>query len=347
VTLQAVILAGGKGTRMWPLTAGRPKALLPVAGMPFLEMQLSWLSSAGVTEVLIAVGEEQEEVWRGYLADRGETGGPRVEIMAERDPLDTAGALVAVRDRLADRFLALNGDVILDVDPELLLAPGGHDQWRARLMLTVVDDASAYGSVMLEGSKVTAFVEKADAPGDAGATVNAGLYLMERSVLDALPPGRLSLERDVFPRLATDGELTAVVGEGAWIDIGTAQRYIEAHEIVARGRTKLHDSRGRDGELVTSGAGSWAWVGPGTTIDPTARLNRAVVLDGATIGARAEVCDAVVGWGTQVKDRAVVAEHSLVGEGSVIGAGCELRHGVRIAPGIDLDTRAVTFTAPT
>ena len=84
--------------------------------------------------------------------------------MAERDPLDTAGALVAIRDRLADRFLALNGDVILDVDPELLLATGGHGQWRARLMLTVVDDASAYGSVMLEGSRVTAFVEKADAP---------------------------------------------------------------------------------------------------------------------------------------------------------------------------------------
>jgi mannose-1-phosphate guanylyltransferase len=345
VTLQAVILAGGKGTRMWPLTADRPKALLPVAGMPFLEMQLSWLSSAGVTEVLIAVGEEQEEVWRGYLADRGATGRPRVEIMAERDPLDTAGALVAIKDRLADRFLALNGDVILDIDPELLLAPGG--RWRARLMLTVVDDASAYGSVMLEGSRVTAFVEKADAPSDAGATVNAGLYLMDRSVLDALPPGRLSLERDVFPRLAADGELTAVVGEGAWIDIGTAQRYIEAHEIVARGRTKLHDSRVRVGELVTSGGGSWAWVGPGAIVDPTARLDQAVVLDGATIGAGAEVCDAVVGWGTQVKDRAVVAEHSLVGEGSVIGAECELRHGVRIAPGIDLDTRAVTFTAPT
>jgi mannose-1-phosphate guanylyltransferase len=310
-------------------------------------MQLSWLSSAGVTEVIIAVGQEQEDVWRGYLADRGETGGPRVEIMAERDPLDTAGALVAIKDRLADRFLALNGDVILDIEPELLLAPGGHDRWRARLMLTVVDDASAYGSVLLEGSEVTAFVEKSDAAGDTGTTVNAGLYLMERNVLDALPPGRLSLERNVFPRLAAAGELTAVVGEGAWIDIGTAQRYIEAHEIVARGRTKLHDSRGRDGELVTSRAGSWAWVGPGAIVDPTARLDRAVVLDGATIGAGAEVCDSVVGWGTQVKDRAVIAEHSLVGEGSVIGAGCELRHGVRIAPGIDLDTRAVTFTAPT
>jgi mannose-1-phosphate guanylyltransferase len=214
-------------------------------------------------------------------------------------------------------------------------------------MLTVVDDASAYGSVLLEGSKVTAFVEKPDAPADAGVPVNAGLYLMERSVLDALPPGRRSLERDVFPRLAAEGELTAVVGEGAWIDIGTAQRYIEAHEIVARGRTALHDSRGRDGELVTTGTGSWAWVGPGATIDSTARLERAVVLDGARIGAGAEVFDAVIGWDAMVKDRAVIAEHALVGEGSVIGAGCELRHGVRIAPGVDLDTRAVTFTAPT
>ncbi len=108
--------------------------------------------------------------------------------MVERQPLDTAGALVAIRDRLADRFLVLNGDVILDVDPGELMDPGG--AWRARLMLTVVDDASAYGAVSREGSSVTAFVEKPDVTGDTGATVNAGLYLMERSVLDELHPRR-------------------------------------------------------------------------------------------------------------------------------------------------------------
>ncbi len=345
MTDQAVILAGGRGTRMWPLTAGHPKALLPVAGMPFLEMQLRWLASAGVSEVLIAVGEEQEELWRAYLANHRHTEGPQVEVMVERQPLDTAGALVAIRDRLADRFLVLNGDVILDVDPGELMDPGG--AWRARLMLTVVDDASAYGSVSREGSTVTAFVEKPDVTGDIGATVNAGLYLMERSVLDELPEARLSLERDVFPRLASAGELSAVVGDGPWIDIGTAQRYIEAYGIVAAGRTKLHDPGHADGELLTTDSGSWAWIGPGATVDPTARLDRAVVLDRATIGSGVEVCDSVVGWSAQVKDGAVVAEHSLVGEGSVIGAGCELRHGVRVAPGTELGARAVTFSAPT
>ena len=147
--------------------------------------------------------------------------------MAERDPLDTAGALVAIRDRLADQFLALNGDVILDVDPELLLAAGGHGQWRARLMLTVVDDASAYGSVMLEGSRVTAFVEKADAPSDAAATVNAGLYLMDRSVLDALPrPAVAGKGRLPPPRHRRRAHRRRRCR--SWIDIGTAQRYIES-----------------------------------------------------------------------------------------------------------------------
>ena len=176
--------------------------------------------------------------------------------------------------------------------------------------------------------------------------MNAGLYLMERSVLAELPPGRRSLERDVFPLLASKGELDGVIGEGAWVDIGTPQRYIEAHDSVASGRTKLYDPDLRDGVFVAQD-GDWAWVGPGATVDPTARLRRAVVLDDASIGAETEVRDAVVGWGARVKDHAVVAEYTLVGEGSVIGTGCELRHGVRLAPGIELGARAVTFSAPT
>ncbi len=330
---------------MWPLTDSRPKALLPVGGMPFLEMQLRWLSMAGVTEVLMAVGTEQRESWDRYLADRIDDGGLRVEVTAEPEPLDTAGALVDIKDRLAERFLVLNGDVILDIDPEVLLASPGNGS-RARLTLTVVDDASSYGAVLLDGAKVIAFEEKPDLASDRRATVNAGLYLMERSVLEELPPGRRSLERDVFPLLASKGELDGVIGEGAWVDIGTPQRYIEAHDSVADGQTKLYDPDLRDGDFIARD-GDWAWIGPGATVDPTARLRRAVVLDDASIGAETEVRDSVVGWGAGVKDHAVVAEYTLVGEGSVIGTGCELRHGVRLAPGVELGARSVTFSAPT
>ncbi len=255
---------------MWPLTASRPKALLPVGGMPFLEMQLRWLSMAGVTEVLMAVGTEQRESWDRYLADRIDDGGLRIEVTAEPEPLDTAGALVDIKDRLAERFLVLNGDVILDIDPEMLLASPGNGS-RARLTLTVVDDASSYGAVRLDGAKVIAFDEKPDLASETRATVNAGLYLMERSVLEGLPPGRRSLERDVFPLLASKGELGGVIGEGAWVDIGTPQRYIEAHDSVASGQTKLYDPDLRGGVFVAQD-GDWAWVGPGATVDPTARL---------------------------------------------------------------------------
>ena len=330
---------------MWPLTASYPKALLPVGGMPFFEMQLRWLSSAGVTDVVIAVGAEKQAAWLRHLADRKANEGPKIEVTAELEPLDTAGALVGIRDRLADRFLVLNGDVILDIDPDILLG-SWNDDCRARLTLTVVDDASSYGAVLLDGSKVRAFEEKPEFIGDARATVNAGLYLMDRSVLEELHPGPRSLEREVFPLLASRGELDGVLGKGPWLDVGTPQRYIEAHATVAGGWTMLYElDRQRGGFVMPEG--EWSWIGLNAAVDPEARLRHAVVLDEASIAAGAAVQDAIVGWRAEVKDKAVVADYTVVGEGSVIGAGCELRHGVRVAPGIELGSRAVTFSAPT
>jgi mannose-1-phosphate guanylyltransferase len=336
--MQALILVGGEGTRLRPLTETVPKPVMPLAGRPFLSYMIEWLGRHGVDEVVLACGFGADQV-QDVL---GEGGVPRLRYVEEPEPLGTAGAIKFAAGELADRFLALNGDVLTDLDLTALTA--FHEQRRARATLGLypVADASGYGLVQLgDDGSVLEFLEKPSEP-QPGA-INAGAYVLERTVLDLIPDGRMvSIEREVFPRMLGEG-LCGLPLDGYWMDIGTPDRYLQATWDILERRvhTELGDSldaRGvsvaGDAELaadavvegpalilggarVSSAAsiGPRAVIGSGCEIGPGARVASSVLLDRCSIGKRAGVEGAIVAAGVEVEPGASLAP------GSVIGAG--------------------------
>ena len=332
---QAVLLVGGRGTRVWPLTHSTPKGLLPLAGVPFIELQFRLLAEVGVQEVILAVGTDHESEWRAYAAS---VANPKVVVSVERTPLDTAGPVGAVRDRLDDRFLVLNGDVVLE--GQLAEFVAGAPDLPAVLSLVRVEDTGAYGVVVTSADGIVErFIEKPPAGTAPTDTVNAGMYLMKREVLERYPHGRLSFEHVVFPDLVRAGELGGFVIEGEWLDIGTNELYLAAHDAVAAGRSRLV-------QFSDPTPDPWVWVEDGAVIESGAIVEEAVVLAGATIEAGATVRRAVIGRGAVVEAGAVVGGASLVGENAVVGRGCEVLAGARIAPNARLEPGSITFNPP-
>lgn len=344
---QAVLLVGGRGTRLWPLTAKTPKPLLPVAGVAFLDLQLRLLAEVGCEEVILAVSRGQEVAWHAFAELHRR---PHLKVSVENMAMDTAGPLSLVKGLLDERFLVLNGDVILETSPRdfVTRAP----DLPAVLSLVEVPDPGAYGVVVTEpDGLVRAFIEK-PLPGQTPVrTVNAGMYLLQKRALASYPEGPLSFERVVFPDLVERGQLGAVVVEGAWLDIGTAELYLATHQRVLAGGSRLVSPVSAhlvEPEAEVAGAlrGAWSYIGPKAVIEAGAVVEEAVVLDRARIRTGAVVKGAVVGWEAEVKANAVVTDAAMVGEGAVIGEGCELAAGVRIAPRARLSRGAISFRPP-
>ena len=332
---QAVLLVGGRGTRMWPLTADRPKGLLPVADVPFIELQFRLLAEVGVEEVILTVGRTHEAAWKEYAAGVDH---PRVVMSVEESPLDTAGPVRAVCRQLDDRFLVLNGDVVLE--GELARFVGEAPELPAALALVEVADTSAYGVVVTDpDGTVERFVEKPPPETAPAKTINAGMYLMSRHILERYPSGPLSFERAVFPALVESGELGAMTISGEWLDIGTPDLYLATHDAVAAGRSRLVQFPGPVD-------GAWNSISSSAEVDPDALVEEAIILAGARVRSGATVRRAVIGWGAEVESGATVTGAALIGEGVVVGAGCEIDRGARIAPHTKLQRGSVTFSPP-
>jgi mannose-1-phosphate guanylyltransferase len=303
--MQAIVLVGGEGTRLRPLTESVPKPALTLVDRPFLAYVIEWLAGHGVEEVVLACGF-LPDVLREALGD-GELAGARIRYVVEPDPLGTAGAIRFAADRLGgtleDRFLALNGDVLTDLDLTALLRAHEERDARATIALHPVEDSSAYGLVRCgEDGEVLEFLEKTGerAPGE----VNAGMYVLERSVLDLIPLGEsTSIEREVFPRLVGNG-LRALRLDGYWMDIGTPERYLQA----------TWDILEREVETLVEP------TGPGVHVDPTAEI-----AESASIGPRA-----VIGAGCRL-DSDVEVRESVLLDGCVVGTGARIERSILAA----------------
>ncbi|MBS1838415.1 MAG: NDP-sugar synthase, partial [Actinobacteria bacterium] len=229
--MKAVILVGGFGTRLRPLTLSVPKQMLPMGGITMLERVVEHLASSGVDEVVLSLGY-QPDVFRREYPDSRVAGIP-VRCAVEPEPLDTGGA-VAFAARAAEvdgTFLALNGDVLTDLDVRELWSAHRRSGGLGTIALTRVEDPSRYGVVPLdEHGRVQAFIEK-PAPGAAPTHwINAGTYVLEPEVLDLVPLGaRCSIEREVFPALVERGQLFGLESSAYWIDAGTPESYLQAH----------------------------------------------------------------------------------------------------------------------
>jgi mannose-1-phosphate guanylyltransferase len=324
--LQAIVLVGGEGTRLRPLTDSVPKPALTLVDRPFLAYMIEWLGAHGVTEAVLACGFLPDRL-REELGE-WEHEGVALTYVIEPERRGTAGAIrfaaEALGERLDDRFLALNGDVLTDLDLTALLRSHQERGARASIGLYPVEDSSAYGLVDCDATgAVLDFTEKTgeEVPGE----INAGAYVLERSVLDLIPPGReVSIEREVFPRLVGDG-LCALRLDGYWMDIGTQERYLQATWDILEGRVATEVRATAPGMFVGAGCsvaqsariGPRAVVSAGCAVGADAAVAGSVLLDGCTIGEGASVSGSILAAGATVEpgaqvDGAMVAENERV-----------------------------------
>src|SRR5437588_1310239 len=342
--MQALILAGGEGTRLRPITSTMPKPVVPLANRPHLELMIDWLCGHGVDEIILSCGFLAEGV-REVLGT-GERLGVPLRYVEEPSPLGTGGALRFAGDLLAERFFMLNGDVLTDIDLTAQLVQHEHTQARATLALVGVDDPSAYGLVRRNPDhSVREFLEKPSPDEIDTNLINAGAYILDRSILDDMPPpgSNISIERDVFPTLVGRG-LFGFAAQGYWIDIGTPDRYLQGTFDILEGNvrtdvgTALEEARGvlAEGAQVDGRAVAPALIGEGSTIAASATVGgRAVLGQDVTVGPGSHIEDAVlldgvsVGTSTRIRSAiigssAVIGDHCLIDSGAVVGAGVKL-----------------------
>jgi mannose-1-phosphate guanylyltransferase len=338
--VQALVLAGGEGTRLRPLTYTTPKPILPLAGRPFLSFMLDWVHSHGVDEVILSCAFMSDAV-KLVLGDIYD--GMRLRYVVEEEQLGTAGPVRLAYDEgvLEERLFVLNGDVLTDIDLTAELEEHRRTGARATLALHPVEDTSSYGVVpTAEDGQVKEFIEK----GGGGAPtnrINAGAYVIEREAVESIPAGRaVSFEREVFPSLVGHG-LYGYDAAGYWIDIGTPERYLEATWDLLAGRMRSSlPPRDETGSLVyenclLSGAhvGPQSVLGRHCSVGTDARVERSVLHERVHVGADAAVVEAVLAERVRVGERARVGPQAMVGAGAVIPPDTILPAGARIEPG--------------
>jgi mannose-1-phosphate guanylyltransferase len=325
----AVVLVGGFGTRLRPLTTHTPKQMLPVVDRPMIEWVVAALGKHGVDRAVLSLGYRPDAFQLAY--PDGHCAGVELHYAVEPEPLDTAGAIrfAALDAGIDERFLVCNGDVLTDLDITGLVAFHDERGAEASIALHRVDDPSRYGVVPTDADgRVEAFVEK-PAPGEAPTDrINAGTYVLEPSVLNRIPGGRkVSIERETFPALVIDRTLYALDDGGAyWLDTGTPDAYLAAQLDVLDGkRGPSPPAVDPTASVDVTASVVRSVVRPGATVGAGAVVRDAAVLDGACIGAGARIDHAIVGPRANVGDLAVVEQLSVLGEGALVEAGAMVR----------------------
>jgi mannose-1-phosphate guanylyltransferase len=356
VTLEAILLVGGQGSRLRPLTISTPKPMLAVAGVPFLTHLLARLAAAGITHAVLGTSY-QAQVFADHFGD-GAGLGLRLDYVTETEPLGTGGGIRNVADVLCsgrdDPVLVLNGDVLSGHDLSAQLAEHERSGAALTLHLTEVADARAFGCVPLDDTgRVISFLEKMDQP--VTNRINAGCYVFNRSVIDVIPAGRpVSVERETFPEMVAAGiRVQGYVESAYWLDLGTPAAFVTGSADLVTGVAPSAALPGPVGEcLVLPGAvvapdailrGGTA-VGRGCRVGPGAALDGSVLLDGAAVGAGAVLRRSIVGRDTTVGDDCELMD-AVIGDGVVVGARNELRAGIRVFPGAVLSDGAIRFSS--
>ncbi|ASQ95089.1 MULTISPECIES: sugar phosphate nucleotidyltransferase [Streptomyces] len=356
---EAILLVGGKGTRLRPMTVHTPKPMVPAAGVPFLTHQLARARAAGVEHIVLATSY-LAEVFEPYFGD-GSALGLHLEYVTEEEPLGTGGAIRNVASRLRsgpdDPVLIFNGDILTGLDIRALVDNHRTTGADVSLHLTRVPDPRAYGLVPTdEQGRVTAFLEKPQTPEEIVTDqINAGAYVFNRSVIDTIPADRpVSVERETFPGLLAAGaHLQGMVDSTYWLDLGTPQAFVRGSADLVLGRAPSPAVPGRCGDRLVLDSASVAGdakltggtvIGPQARVGAGARIDGSTLLEGAVVEEGAQVRDSLVGAGARIGARTVL-QGAVVGDGALVGPDNELRDGVRVWCGADIPAGAVRFSS--
>lgn len=370
--MQAVILVGGQGTRLRPLTCNTPKPMLPVANRPFIDHVFNLLKRHGITEIILAI-QYLSEAFEKYYGD-GSQLGLKLVYVQEKEPLGTAGAVKNVERYLDGTFLVLNGDILTDLDLSSMIEFHREVGSKLTISLVPVDDPTAYGLVELDDSRrIRRFLEKPRWEDVTSNLINAGTYVIEPDVFRYVPPAQFYMfERGLFPVLLQTGDpIYGFPSQCYWMDMGTPEKYMAVHHDLLMG--KMTDSfpgaevsprvwMGPDADIDLSarivgpaiigrdcrvGAGARLTgpvvVGDRCAIGPGAVLEDAVVWDDVAVGAQSVLQHCVVARDSRIDDGVVVGGGAVVADGCSIGAGNKLENGIRIWPGVSIPANAITF----
>ncbi|MFD8572861.1 sugar phosphate nucleotidyltransferase [Streptomyces sp. NPDC057694] len=356
---EAILLVGGKGTRLRPLTVNTPKPMVPAAGVPFLTHQLARAKAAGVDHIVLATSY-LAEVFEPYFGD-GSRLGLHLEYVTEVEPLGTGGAIRNVAPRLHsgpdDPVLIFNGDILTGLDISALVDEHESTGADVSLHLSRVEDPRAYGLVPTDSTgRVTAFLEKPQTPEEIVTDqINAGAYVFRRSVIDTIPTGRpVSVERETFPGLLSSGaHLQGMVDSTYWLDLGTPQAFVRGSADLVMGRAPSPAVPGRCGErlvLATAEVAPDAKLTDGTVVGEHARVGEgarvsgSTILDGAVVEPGAVITDSLIGRGATIGARTVLTG-AVIGDGAHVGADNELQTGVRVWCDATLPAASLRFSS--
>ena len=316
--MKAVILVGGEGTRLRPLTCNIPKAMVPVLNRPFLEHMIDHLKGHGIDDIILALSYLPHQI-QSYFGD-GDSFGIRLTYVVESSPLGTAGAVKNVEQHLNETFLVFNGDIFTDIDLGAMIRLHRQRGAKVTIALTPVEDPTRYGVVEANAEgRVQRFIEKPSREEAPCNTVNAGAYILEPDALSHIPPGlSFSFERELFPYLLDIGDpVYGYPSDAYWIDIGTLEEYQTLHQDLLQGKV----SREFPGER----AGEGIWVEEGCDIHPQAQLK------GPTIIGR----NCVIGPRAQLKGPSVIGRGCYIGgdsliQGTIVWSNTRLGHRVAL-----------------
>lgn len=372
VDLKAVILVGGEATRLRPLTCGLPKAVVPIANVPFLERFIAYLRSHRVDELILAVASDPASLER-HFGD-GRRFGARIRYSIESKPLGTAGAVKNAERYIDGRFIACNGDMLTGINLTEMLRLHNEKKAVVTIALTPVDNPTAYGVVETDNEqRVKRFVEKPPASQVTTNMINAGIYVMEPDALEGVPLGEFSmLERGVFPQLVAAGEpVYAYPSHEYWIDIGTPEKYLAANylmiggddtsgisydsrqgDVMAQGKVDIHAQAQFKGRVLLGGGcviGKDALVvgpsvlGKNCRIGDGAVLEEVVFWDGVEVGPGAILRHCVVASRSIISEKCQILDNSIVGARVRLGRDNKLDRGIRIWPDRVIPPETISF----
>ena len=354
---EAVLLVGGQGTRLRPLTINTPKPMLPVAGVPFTVHQITRARDAGVTRIVLATSY-RADVFREFI--EGTDLGIEIVIVTEDEPLGTGGAIRHALPHLTsgpeDSILVFNGDVLSGLDIRALVDHHTAGNADVTLDLTPVDDPRAYGLVPTDADgRVLSFLEKPQTPEEIITDqINAGCYVFKRRIIESIPAGRpVSVERETFPGLLAAGAtVLGVVDRGYWLDLGTPLAFVQGSCDLVLGNAPSPAVAVAEQFLILEGAVvhpsaiviGGSVIGRRALVEAEAVVDGSVIFDDARIGEGSTITGSIIGQGAVIEEKTVISG-AVIGDRATVGAGNELLAGVRVWPGVTLANGSVRFSS--